>query len=80
MSFRPKCLAQILEGVAQVGQGGGFGAVRPEGAGQPVALDFLAGAQNEQGEEPLGLARVQTGERLAAPARLERTQETDLQA
>src|SRR4051794_14740821 len=70
-----QCPAEILENAAEIGEGGGIGAVGPEGAGEPVAGEFGAGAQGKEGGEPLGFTGAQAREGRVAEARLEGAEE-----
>ena len=55
-------------------------AVRPEDAGQPVSLDGEAPAQRQEREQPLSLARAETGQRLGADPDCYRPEQPDRQA
>jgi hypothetical protein len=70
-------VAEIGESVAQISQRLALGAVGPEEAGQRGALDGIAMAKNEPGEEPVFLARVETRYPRAVKADLERPEKAD---
>jgi hypothetical protein len=66
---------QVREVAAQVEGGLALGAVRPEGACQPGALDGASTLQREQREEPLALLRAQARERAAIHLHIKRTEQ-----
>jgi len=78
-SFLAQCLAQIGECAAQAVCALPVVALRPEGAGQPGALDRLVPPEGEKSQEPLPSAGAQRTEGLALQAHLQRTKEADEQ-
>src|SRR6478752_4380152 len=66
----PQVVTQVMERPAA-------GALRPEGAGQPGAVDGPAMPQGEQGQEPFDRAGAHPRQRLAAHGHAERSEEAD---
>src|SRR5947209_8751117 len=77
--FRAEGAAEVLEALAEADEGAGLGAVGPKRPGEPGALDRAAGAQREEGEEPIAFAGAQPRQKVAVHPRLERPEELQKQ-
>ena len=70
---------QVGQRDAQAGPRLALRAVRPEGGGQPVALNLLAGAKHEQCQQPLASPTAQAWQRNAVALGRERPEQGERQ-